>query len=208
MLDPSTTLPIDEALLPLTDEDISLYDDDKTLSELLNSLHSTTVRRMHKYTDEQLALMHKHTEYNRMLEAYVDVSIYNGHVSRNDVFFHVDCWFQLGRTRRLLDELLVDQERRQSMKHLSWRYVSSINVYNTFFFAYADKVVLRMSRFSVLPMKFFFFSGESNGLATFIRKDAKIPDRAEPGILRRSVELSGQHGLVRFEDSSSHHSRC
>lgn len=80
----------DEALLPLTDEAISLDEDDKALSELLNSLHSTKVRRMHKYTDEQLALMHKHTEYNRMLEAYVDVSIYNGHVSRNDVLFHVN----------------------------------------------------------------------------------------------------------------------
>ena len=137
----------DETLLPVTQEEIPFYEDDKTLSEMLNSLHSTKVRRMHKYTDDQLALMHKHSEYNRMLEAYIDVSIHNGHVSGTvsmSLLFHFDQSLQLTRARRLLDDLLLDQERRQSMKHLSWRYVSSINVYNAFFFAYADKVALQI----------------------------------------------------------------
>jgi hypothetical protein len=55
-------------------------DDDKTLNDLLSSLHSTKVRRMHKYTDEQLSFMHKHNTFNQMLQSYVDVSIHNGKV--------------------------------------------------------------------------------------------------------------------------------
>jgi hypothetical protein len=30
------------------------------------------------------------------------------------------------------------------MKRLSWRYVSNIHVYNAFFLAYADKVIIKM----------------------------------------------------------------
>ncbi len=59
---------------------MTFNDDDKTLNDLLSSLHSTKVRRMHKYTDEQLNFMHKHNEFNRMLQSYVDVSIHNGKV--------------------------------------------------------------------------------------------------------------------------------
>ena len=50
---------------------------------------------------------------------------------------------QLGRARRFLDGLLADQDRRQTMKRMSWRYVSNIHVYNAFFFAYAEKVRIR-----------------------------------------------------------------
>ncbi|CAF0957151.1 unnamed protein product [Adineta ricciae] len=113
-----------ETLLPPSVEELTFNDDDKTLNDLLTSLHSTKVRRMHKYTDQQLTFMHKHNEFNRMLQSYVDVSIHNG---------------KLNKVRRFLEELLVDQERRQSMKRLSWRYVSNIHVYNTFFLAYAEK---------------------------------------------------------------------
>jgi hypothetical protein len=59
---------------------MTFNDDDKTLNDLLSSLHSTKVRRMHKYTDEQLNFMNKHNEFNRMLQSYVDVSIHNGKV--------------------------------------------------------------------------------------------------------------------------------
>ncbi|UJR09606.1 hypothetical protein I4U23_013841 [Adineta vaga] len=107
-----------ETLLLPSVEELTFNDDDKTLTDLLTSLHSTKVRRMHKYTDEQLSFMHKHNVFNRMLQSYVDVSIHNG---------------KLSKVRRFLDELLNDQERRQSMKRLTWRYVSNIHVYNTFF---------------------------------------------------------------------------
>lgn len=66
-------------LLPSIEE-LTFNHDDNTLNDLLNSLHSTKVRRMHKYTDEQLQFMHKHNDFNRMLQAYVDVSISNGKV--------------------------------------------------------------------------------------------------------------------------------
>jgi NH3-dependent NAD+ synthetase len=69
-----------ETLLPPSIEEMTFNDDDKTLNDLLSSLHSTRVRRMHKYTDEQLRFMHKHNEFNRMLQSYVDVSIHNGKV--------------------------------------------------------------------------------------------------------------------------------
>jgi hypothetical protein len=69
-----------ETLLLPSLEEMTFNDDDKTLTDLLSSLHSTKVRRMHKYTDEQLSFMHKHNEFNRMLQSYVDVSIYNGKV--------------------------------------------------------------------------------------------------------------------------------
>jgi hypothetical protein len=69
-----------ETLLPPSIEEMTFNDDDKTLNDLLSSLHSTKVRRMHKYTDEQLNFMHKHNEFNRMLQSYVDVSIHNGKV--------------------------------------------------------------------------------------------------------------------------------
>lgn len=59
---------------------MTFNDDDKSLNDLLSSLQSTKVRRMHKYTDEQLSFMHKHNEFNRMLQSYVDVSIHNGKV--------------------------------------------------------------------------------------------------------------------------------
>ncbi|CAF0903966.1 unnamed protein product [Adineta steineri] len=115
---------MNELLISSPIEELFFTDDDKALNELLSSLHSTRVRRMHKYTDEQLSFMHKHNEFNRMLQSYVDVSIYNG---------------KLNKVRRLLDDLLSDQEKRHSVKRLSWRYVSNIHVYNTFFFAYAEK---------------------------------------------------------------------
>ncbi|CAF1265263.1 unnamed protein product [Rotaria sordida] len=120
-------LELNETLLPPSSvEEITLNDnhDDKTLTDLLSSLHSTKVRRLHKYTDEEIKFMHIHNEFNRMLQAYVDVLIFNG---------------KLNQARRLLNELLVDQERRQSMKKLTWRYVTNIHVFNTFYFAYADK---------------------------------------------------------------------
>ncbi len=69
-----------ETLLPPSIEEMTFNDDDKTLNDLLSSLHSTKVRRMHKYTDEQLSFMHKHNEFNRMLQSYIDVSIHNGKV--------------------------------------------------------------------------------------------------------------------------------
>lgn len=69
-----------ETLLPPSVEELTFNDDDKSLNDLLTSLHSTKVRRMHKYTDEQLTLMHKHNEFNRMLQSYVDVLIHNGKV--------------------------------------------------------------------------------------------------------------------------------
>jgi len=69
-----------QSILPPSIEELTFNDDDKTLNNLLNSLQSKKVRRMHKYTDEQLKFMHKHTEFNRMLQAYVDVSINNGKV--------------------------------------------------------------------------------------------------------------------------------
>ena len=69
-----------ETLLPPSVEELTFNDNDKTLNDLLTSLHSTKVRRMHKYTDQQLAIMHKHNEFNRMLQSYVDVSIHNGKV--------------------------------------------------------------------------------------------------------------------------------
>jgi hypothetical protein len=77
-------------LLPPSLEEMTFNDDDKTLNDLLSSLHSTKVRRMHKYTDEQLNFMHKHNEFNRMLQSYVDVSIYNGKVCFNfsNFFYH------------------------------------------------------------------------------------------------------------------------
>ena len=117
----------EESLLAPSLDDITWNEDDKTLNDILTSLHSNKVRRIHKYTDEQLSLMHKHHEFNRMLQAYIDVSIHNGH---------------LNKVRRLLDEFLADQERRQSMKHLTWRYVSNINIYNSFFYAYAERANL------------------------------------------------------------------
>ena len=50
---------------------MAFNDDDKTLNDLLSSLHSTKVRRMHKYTDEQLSLCINITNsiecYNPML---------------------------------------------------------------------------------------------------------------------------------------------
>ncbi|CAF1236136.1 unnamed protein product [Rotaria sp. Silwood1] len=113
-----------ETLLPPSEEEITFNDDDKTLNDLLSSLHSTKVRRLHKYTDEQIKFMHAHNEFNRMLQAYVDVSISNG---------------KLNQAYRLLDALLADQERRQTMKQLTWRYVTNIHVFNVFYFAYADK---------------------------------------------------------------------
>ena len=71
-----------KVLIPPLDEDNSTcIDDDEMLNNLLNSLHSTKVRCLHKYTDEKLRFMHKHHEFNHMLESYVDVSIYNGRVS-------------------------------------------------------------------------------------------------------------------------------
>lgn len=69
-----------QTLLPPSIEEMTFNDDDKTLNDLLSSLHSTKVRRMHKYTDEQLSFMHKHNEFNRMLQSYIDVSIHNGKV--------------------------------------------------------------------------------------------------------------------------------
>lgn len=71
---------LNETLLPPSIEEMTFNDDDKTLNDLLSSLHSTKVRRMHKYTDEQLTLMHKHNQFNQMLQSYVDVSINNGKV--------------------------------------------------------------------------------------------------------------------------------
>ena len=69
-----------EPLIPPSIEEMTFNDDDKSLNDLLSSLHSTKVRRMHQYTDEQLSFMHKHNEFNRMLQSYVDVSIHNGKV--------------------------------------------------------------------------------------------------------------------------------
>lgn len=61
-------------------EEIALIEEDKTLTDILSNLNSNKIRRIHKYTDEQLNFMHRHSEYNRMLLAYVDVSIFNGKV--------------------------------------------------------------------------------------------------------------------------------
>jgi hypothetical protein len=69
-------------LLPSTDNVNINDDDDKTLHDVLTSLDSTKVRCMHKYTDDQLTFMHKHNEFNRMLQSFVDVTIFNGHVGR------------------------------------------------------------------------------------------------------------------------------
>ena len=70
-----------EPILPPTVEELTFNDDDKTLNDLLSSLHSKKVRSMHKYTDEQLSFMHKHNEFNCMLQSYIEVSLYNGQVS-------------------------------------------------------------------------------------------------------------------------------
>ena len=148
-----------EPILAPTLDDLSWSEDDKTLNDLLSNLHSTKVRRIHKYTDEQLALMHKHHEFNRMLQSYVDVSLYNG---------------QLKKVRRLVDELLIDQERRQSMKNLSWRYISTVNVFNSLFFAYAERVssmcvcVCRLIECFVFSL----IQGESSSDRKSIRKNA------------------------------------
>ncbi|CAF4539575.1 unnamed protein product [Rotaria sp. Silwood2] len=135
----------DETLLSPSLEEMTFNDDDKTLNDLLSSLHSTKVRRLHKYTDDQIKFMHTHNEFNYMLQAYVDVLIFNG---------------KLNQAHQLLDELLADHERRQTMKQLSWRYVTNINVFNAFYFAYADKGNLielqklfeKMRKYNVKPI--------------------------------------------------------
>ena len=82
----SEDLSAEETLLLPTLDDLTLNEDDQTLNDILNNLHSNKTRRIHKYTDEQLLFMHKHNEFNRMLQAYIDVSIHNGQVSRFDCF--------------------------------------------------------------------------------------------------------------------------
>lgn len=188
--EPSSTLIPDEPVLAPSLEDLTWTEDDKTLNDLLSSLHSTKVRRIHKYTDEQLSLMHKHHEFNRMLQSYVDVSIHNG---------------QLGKVRRLLDELLVDQERRQSMKHLTWRYVSNVNIYNSFFFAYAERVsdeegekcsiIGRLRR-----------SGKSSSTAKTVRKDATSSNQTQSRLVCRCAELFRAYGSLRSESCTTNHS--
>ena len=73
---------------------MTFNNDDKTLNDLLNdllsSLHSTKVRRMHTHTDEQLNFIYKHNEFNRMIQAYVDVFIHNRKASR---IFLIDIYF-------------------------------------------------------------------------------------------------------------------
>ncbi|CAF4647484.1 unnamed protein product [Rotaria sp. Silwood2] len=135
----------DETLLSPSLEEMTFNDDDKTLNDLLSSLHSTKVRRLHKYTDDQIKFMHTHNEFNYMLQAYVDVLIFNG---------------KLNQAHQLLEELLADHERRQTMKQLSWRYVTNVHVFNAFYFAYADKGNLielqklfeKMRKYNVKPI--------------------------------------------------------
>ncbi|CAF3645701.1 unnamed protein product [Rotaria socialis] len=110
-------------ILPVIDE-ATANDEDKTLNELLTSLNSTKVRRLHKYTDLQIKFMHTHNEFNRMLQAYVDVLVSHG---------------KLNQARRVLDEILSEQERRRSSKILAWRYVTNVHVFNSLYFGYAEK---------------------------------------------------------------------
>ena len=57
----TTSNQLDKPLLPPSLKEMTFTDDDdRTLTDLLSSLHSTKVCRMHKYTDEQLTFMHKH----------------------------------------------------------------------------------------------------------------------------------------------------
>ncbi|CAF0789980.1 unnamed protein product [Didymodactylos carnosus] len=109
-------------------EDEFRTEDEKILVELLGTLDLKKVRQMHKYTDEELKIMRKHQTFNEILLAYVDVSIYNG---------------KLRKVRQFFDKLCLDQERRKTMKRLSWKYPSNVNIYNTIMFAHAENGTLR-----------------------------------------------------------------
>ncbi|CAF5148240.1 unnamed protein product, partial [Rotaria magnacalcarata] len=135
--------PQSEEPLPVIDEATS-NDEDKTLNELLASLNSTKIRRLHKYTDLQIKFMHTHNEFNRMLQAFVDVMVSNG---------------KLNQARRILDEILSDQERRRSSKVLAWRYVTNVQAFNSLYFGYAEtgnlpalqKLFETMRKFNIKP---------------------------------------------------------
>ncbi|CAF4754350.1 unnamed protein product, partial [Rotaria magnacalcarata] len=51
---------------------------------------------------------------------------------------------KLNQARRILDEILLDQERRRSSKVLAWRYVTNVQAFNSLYFGYAETVVISL----------------------------------------------------------------